>query len=229
MGTAESEDTLVLSHHELPADGVSGETLMAATAAVARLISKLGTTRGPMIENLEQKIANLPTELRSEGARGLPRADGPLSDAAVVVLEEAAMTVSSAIAGIWMNLPLRVRRVAAASTVRHLRGRPTTLEQLFNEGDLIAIAAKSDSELARLLILQPLDEDLEFMDDSRMDEWTRIKQRSDDAAVQLAEEMSFSEGLRLLLLADPNVYSMTGPGALQAFCKGTRSKSLIVR
>lgn len=47
MGTAESEDTLVLSHHELPADGVSGETLMAATAAVARLISKLGTTRGP--------------------------------------------------------------------------------------------------------------------------------------------------------------------------------------
>lgn len=213
FGMPEAAKVFVWSHHVLPDDRRTTDIVMSAADAVGSLLSQLDP-EPPAVKPVLHAIVRLPQQLRSESARGLA-AGKPLPAYAAEIMDKAALRVGQSIASSWPVLPLSVRYAAAESTVRHggRRGRP--LADLAADGDPIATAAAADSTLDQMLTVLPIDQP-RFRQPAGSDrgkEEETLRRRAQD----LAGQLSTSEAIELLTLADPATASSYQYDCLAAF------------
>ncbi len=198
FGMPDAADVFVWSHLALPDDSRTTAILMSAADAVGGLLSQLDPL-SPAASPVLQAIVRLPRRIRAEAARGLGT-EQPLPANAAKAMNEAALRISEAVASHWPVLPLTVRYAAAESAVRHggRRGRP--LADLAADGDPVAAATAADNALAQLLTVLPIDQPrYRRADASNAEQEAETRRRARD----LAEQLSTSEAVELLTLADP--------------------------
>jgi hypothetical protein len=196
MGTRDAADVLVLKNWLLPNDPRTSAGLASAADAVTMLADHLDV-RDEASAGVLRHLVNLPRELRGTGARGLPRADGPLPAYARRALADAAATIRGAVASRWDDLPLWARHAAAAASVRGTGGSGRSLAQRAAAGDVVAAVARDDDELARMIVLLPVERDLHAYLKGGPG-WDRTAKRKHAAAAALARELPWPEAVDLL-------------------------------
>ncbi|MCI3240890.1 ATP-binding protein [Streptomyces spinosisporus] len=195
VGSPSSANVLTLHALPLPDRPESAAGLHDALTLLEPLLDE-PVLREPENLSVLHTVVGLPGQLRGEGARPLPGASSPLPAHAVAALDAAASTFTRRIADRWTSLPLSVRR-SAAQSVLGPEPRPNSLADVAAIGDPVASAALTDTALADLLVLQPLNTDTP---------WREAIDQQHRAAEELGARMPTEEALALL--------DETGPGVV---------------
>ncbi len=196
--TPDSENTFVWTHYVLPDDPRTIDGLAAAIDAVETMLDQLDL-HTPEVRGVLEMLAQLPRELRAEGARGL--SDKPMPGYAIDALNAAAIRVSDVLVSHWQALPLIVRRAAAEAAARAGGRPPGALTDLAEAGDPVATAVVADAELLRLLTVVPVEVNQFLLDRDGHDAALVIEEYR-QRAVQLGEQLSLDEAIQLLSLID---------------------------
>ncbi len=212
--TPQDPDICLIGQNVLPDDCRAVGQLNSAVATVRQILDKINPA-SPEAKPVLREIVMLPGELRAEGARGVI-GTGSLPTYAVDGLHSAADALTDAIAERWATLPLAIRHTAADTAVRPTGRRPTTLAALAKAGDSVAVAAVKDAELARMLLLSPISEDLDRIARDGSDADGLEYQRRQDAE-ELGQQLPFEEAIQLLESLDEPPSGIFGPGCLEAF------------
>lgn len=225
--TSQDPDICLIGQHVLPDDCRTVGQLDSAVAAVQQILDKINPAL-PEAQPVLREIAMLPRELRVESARGLI-GTGSMPTYGVDALHSAADALAKAIAERWATLPLGVRHTAPDAAVRPAGKRPTTLAVLAKAGDSVAVAAVKDAELARMLVVSPISEDLDRIARGGSDAASLEYQQRQEAE-ELGKQLSFEEAIELLESLDGPPSGLFGPGCLEAFAAavGCRAQTAAV-
>ena len=217
-GTSAAADVLVLTAHVLPDAGTARDTLTAAAAAAAGLLDDLEPVDAPAKELL-RALVRLPAELRGTAARGLPAGGGQLPDYARTALRSAAAALQDAVAARWDELPVWARHAAATASTR--RGRDTSnAEERAVDSDTIADRAAVDAELQRMLVLLPIEPDLDVYLQAGP-EWEQRVSRRVEEATAVATELGWRASLDLLQTSAEVAEDVTGDNPRWTFAEQT--------
>ncbi|WAL74507.1 hypothetical protein OU787_25255 [Kitasatospora sp. YST-16] len=158
--------------------------------------------------NLLNALVAVPEQLRQIAGRGLPgNHHQPLPTHAEQLLAEAATRFAEKIAARWTDLPLSVRRRAAEAALG-TGTRRTDLAGAAANGEPVAVAALSDPELSRLLVVQP--------PNTFTATWAEDVEAQKSTAIALAGQLTTAQAIDLLEAADPSCFG-TAREVLPAF------------
>lgn len=201
LGYGAGAEVILFGSTALPDDSRLTSSTITAADVISTVIRTADLSTGSGASgSFTQSLIDLPHELRGAGLRGLSGQSGPLPKYAIKLLDTASATVTEALANRWKDLPLPARHHAAKQCVdrRGARGRYRSLAQRAASGDVLAKLAVTDTDLAPLLTLIPVDVNVNDCLEGNTTAWTRAETRRRTAAESLAASLSWRNGVELL-------------------------------